>query len=67
MPIKFRLGIILEAIFEVEERVYIEYIGDVNHKSSEVVDVVADATRLLEPTEARSRFLLPVGWGKMLA
>lgn len=67
MPIKFRLGLILEAILEVEERVYIEHVGDVNHKGNEVVDVVADATCLLEPTKASSRFFLPVGWGEMLA
>ena len=66
MPIKFRLSLILEAILEVEERVFIEHVKDLNHKGSEVVDVVADAAHLLKSTKVCSHFLLCIAWGKML-
>lgn len=51
---------------EVKKKILVGHIGDLKHKSSEVIDVIADATYLLESTKARSRFILHITWGKLL-
>ena len=47
-PIKFRLGLILEAILEIEERVLIRHVRDLKHEGSEVVDLITDVAHLLD-------------------
>ena len=66
MPIKLCLGPVLKAILEVEERVLVRHVNILKHKDSELVDVVTNATHLLEPAKTRSHFLFRVAWGKVL-
>ena len=49
-PIELGLGLILEAILEVEERILVGHVAYLQHKGIELVDVVPNATRLLEAT-----------------
>lgn len=39
-------------------KILVGHISNLKHKGSEVIDVIADATYLLESTKARSRFFL---------
>ena len=48
--IKLGLGPILEAILKVEERIHVGHVAYLQHKGSELVDVVPHATRFLETT-----------------
>ena len=50
LPIKLRLGPIFESILEVEKRVLIGHVAYLEQKSSELVDVAPDSTRLFEAT-----------------
>ena len=47
-PIELGLGPILEAILEVEKRILIGHVAYLQHKGSELIDVVPNTTRLLE-------------------
>ena len=49
-PIKLGLGPILEAILKVEERILVGHVAYLQHEGSELIDVVPNATRLLEAT-----------------
>ena len=49
-PIKLGFGPILEAILEVEKWILVGHIAYLQHKGSELVDVVTNATWLLEVT-----------------
>ena len=49
-PIKLGFGSILEAILKVEERILVGHDAYLQHKGSELVDVVLNTTRLLEET-----------------
>ena len=66
MPIKLCLGLVLKAILEVEERVLLRHVNVLKHKDSELVDVVINATHLLEPSKMSSHFIFRVAWGKVL-
>ena len=48
LGIELGLGPILEAILEVEERIIFGHVAYLQHKTSELIDVVPNATQLLE-------------------
>lgn len=50
MLIKFYLGSIFDAILEIEEKVLVKHVANLKHKVNELVNVILNATRLLEAT-----------------
>ena len=45
-------GFILEAILEVEEKVFIRHVSDLKYKGNKLVDVITKAAHLLKSTKA---------------
>lgn len=65
-PIELHLGSILEATLEVKEKVLIRHAGNLKNKDSELIDAVAEPTRLLVLMKARPHFFLNIARGMVL-
>lgn len=57
----------LRPILEIKERFIVEHVSDLKYKGREFVDVVLDATRLLQPMKANSCLFIGSTWGKVLS